>query len=110
MCERAEADPSTHHPQTEKRLGPLSLRMTASLMLRISDSGHAVPILKDQMRARCVQARMVDWLRRGAVVLDGEALVAEVPLRIVVVAIDDGALVDVELQQVCAGGGEGCGG
>ena len=27
---KATADPSTHHPQTEKRLGPLSLRMTAS--------------------------------------------------------------------------------
>jgi len=26
---RAEAGPSTHHPQTEVRLGPLSLRMTA---------------------------------------------------------------------------------
>jgi hypothetical protein len=26
---RAAADPSTHHPQTEKRLGPRSLRMTA---------------------------------------------------------------------------------
>src|SRR5271170_449840 len=24
-----EADPSTHHPQTEERLGPRSLRMTA---------------------------------------------------------------------------------
>jgi hypothetical protein len=24
----ANADPSTHHPQTEERLGPLSLRMT----------------------------------------------------------------------------------
>jgi len=39
-CEGANADPSTHHPQTEKRLGPLSLRMTATFMLRISDSGH----------------------------------------------------------------------
>jgi hypothetical protein len=27
----AAADPSTHHPQTEKRLGPCSLRMTAHL-------------------------------------------------------------------------------
>lgn len=27
----AAADPSTHHPQTEKRLGPCSLRMTARL-------------------------------------------------------------------------------
>ena len=25
---KEEADPSAHHPQTEKRLGPLSLRMT----------------------------------------------------------------------------------
>jgi len=30
---RANADPSTHHPQTEKRLGPLSLRMTGHFML-----------------------------------------------------------------------------
>jgi len=29
----ATADPSTHHPQTEKRLGPLSLRMTGHLTL-----------------------------------------------------------------------------
>jgi hypothetical protein len=28
-------------PGTEERLGPLSLRMTASLMLRISDTGHS---------------------------------------------------------------------
>jgi hypothetical protein len=27
-------------PGTEKRLGPLSLRMTAKFMLRILDSGH----------------------------------------------------------------------
>ena len=27
-------------PGTEKRLGPLSLRMTANVMLRILDSGH----------------------------------------------------------------------
>ena len=26
----ADADPSTHHPQAEERLGPLSLRMTTS--------------------------------------------------------------------------------
>jgi hypothetical protein len=31
---RTNADPSTHHPQTEKRLGPLSLRMTGLFMLR----------------------------------------------------------------------------
>ena len=27
-------------PGTEKRLGPLSLRMTTNFMLRTSDSGH----------------------------------------------------------------------
>jgi hypothetical protein len=30
LDQKATADPSTHHPQTEERLGPLSLRMTAS--------------------------------------------------------------------------------
>ena len=35
---RTTADPSTHHPQAEKRLGPRSLRMTAGLVLRVSDS------------------------------------------------------------------------
>jgi hypothetical protein len=30
---KANADPSTHHPQAEKRLGPLSLRMTGSFLL-----------------------------------------------------------------------------
>jgi hypothetical protein len=28
----ATAGPSTHHPQTEKRLGPLSLRMTVFVL------------------------------------------------------------------------------
>ena len=28
---KTEADSSTHHPQAEKRLGPRSLRMTASV-------------------------------------------------------------------------------
>src|SRR5271154_5639642 len=30
---RTTADPSTHHPQTERRLGPRSLRMTASIFV-----------------------------------------------------------------------------
>jgi len=30
----ADADPSTHHPQAEERLGPLSLRMTTSFLVR----------------------------------------------------------------------------
>jgi hypothetical protein len=32
MREETKADPSTHHPQTEKRLGPRSLRMTVSVL------------------------------------------------------------------------------
>ena len=32
--QEATADPSTHHPQTEKRLGPCSLRMTDPLLIR----------------------------------------------------------------------------
>jgi len=36
---KANTDPSTHHPQAEKRLGPRSLRMTDSWGgLRMTDS------------------------------------------------------------------------
>jgi len=35
-----KADPSAHHPQTEERLGPRSLRMTAVFILLISASPH----------------------------------------------------------------------
>jgi hypothetical protein len=33
---KTTADPSTHHPQAEKRLGPRSLRMTTLVLLRTS--------------------------------------------------------------------------
>jgi hypothetical protein len=33
FVQETTADPSTHHPQTEKRLGPRSLRMTAFVLL-----------------------------------------------------------------------------
>ena len=39
-CGGREAGPSTHHPQTEVRLGPRSLRMTACFVLRIEDQGY----------------------------------------------------------------------
>jgi hypothetical protein len=31
ISSKEKADPSTHHPRTEKRSGPLSLRMTAAI-------------------------------------------------------------------------------
>ena len=41
-CNRkATADPSTHHPQTEERLGPLSLRMTGHFMLWTLETGNS---------------------------------------------------------------------
>src|ERR1017187_4145712 len=39
--EKTTADPSTHHPQAEKRLGPRSLRMTTLVLLRTLGTGHS---------------------------------------------------------------------
>jgi len=36
MRERAKADPSTHYPQTEERLGPLSLRVTGGILCYVA--------------------------------------------------------------------------
>jgi hypothetical protein len=38
--EGTNADPSTHHPQTVKRLGPISLRMTGHFMLWTLGTGR----------------------------------------------------------------------